>query len=420
MDIDRTRTRGALTWKTYTFMSTNGFTCQLGENNHGGPVNITRVGTRETMVDSVTPGFRRKSKAGDVIVKPYWHFRETYTADGNHAASLSIAPSCSSPQTFNEERIDGPYALFASGFGDKFEPPALLLQSDIDKAVLVAASQAWSDANDHDASVLQDIAEWRQTASMLGTPTKMGSRLLNSFSKGSGRASKLLRLGTSGAEVANDLWLQWRFGVRPLVSTLDGVVKALGRLDARRRWTARGKYVLRDTRLQSGSTNAWNVGWNWSTTCTDVCTIRAGILLEEHTTLANNLGVDASGMLSLPWELVPFSFVADWFTNVGKFIEGLAPFLLKTPLASWWTVSKERTSRYQVGSSWNNSPSTYTLTRSPSGVFTGNTLEKQRFLALPGPSITFRPQSISNVLHDLRAIDSAALVFQKIGSILKG
>jgi hypothetical protein len=420
MEKSRVRERGGLTWAQYDWTSTNRFTCRLGTTHNGGPFNTCLVGTYERMEDIVSEGYHKRSRNGEVIVKPYGYFRESYTASGNGSSSQSINPSCTSPATvYNVETVDGPYGLAASGHGDKLGPFVLLSDEDISSAVLAAATKAWQDANGHDAEILQDLAESGQTLSMLKSPTTTAKNLLSSITRAK-KGSKLKSLGKTSVETANNLWLQYRYGVRPLVSSLNGVVQAMGRLNTKHRWTARGKYPLERTRDVSGTKLLWNVGFNWNRRDSHRVNVRAGILLEENLTLSNNLGVDASGMLSLPWELVPYSFVADWFINVGDYIGALVPSLTKQPLASWWTVEQLFESKLTIGTSFNNSPSTYTLLRGMSGEWTGTQLYKQRYLALPRPSITLKPQALTKVLSDLRVLDSAALAFQRLGNALKG
>lgn len=418
----RYRTAGGFIGQPVTWISYDRFTCLTGAyDNWGGPrYDYAKIGTLRTMQDWVAPHFRERSRKGEVIIHPFSSSIETQLGGGTFSRVRSVANSCTSPTTKNEEDLSGPYSLYAFKGLSRLDFASLIAQSEIDEAVRVAATRAWKDSNGHEADVLTDIAEYRQTVRMLANPLSAMDSLMRSIKQSQKKGSLNVKGVVAGAaRSAQDLWLQYRFGVRPIVSTVKGVIEALNEPKPKRRWTARGKYTLNNQSSEQTS------GSTWSTTCsyridrTDQVIVRAGILLEEEVTLQQSVGIDASGMLSLPWELVPYSFVADWFLNVGDYISSLVPYFSKHPLGSWWTVERRRTSKYDVLST-SAATSTYTIVRPVTDHREGSLVEKTRYLALPGPSLTAKPQSLNAVLHDLRLIDSFALACQRIGTVFKG
>jgi hypothetical protein len=419
----RTRSRGSLVGLQTLWAATNTNCATIGQTVIlGGPFFVEAFqGTTETTTDVVTRGFRRRSLGGEIIINPYSNARETYTASGNFFRWKYTAPSCGSPVAFMEEWIDGPYALKGAGIGTKLTPTSVFTQSEIDACISVAASKAWSDANQHDANVLQDAAECRQLVKLLASPKATAQKIVAAAVKTRGKSivAGSKSVVKSAADLASDLWLQYQYGVRPLVSTLNGVIDAMSRYRKSHRWTARGNQSLSRTRVTSGTATYWVADFFWTRTDVHEIKVRAGILLEEEVRLSNNLGVDASGMLSLPWELIPFSFVADWFINVGDFISGIVPFVSKRPLGSWYTLEETVTSTWTVVGV--GSPKgAWTLVRAATGTFTGTRRTKKRVVNLPGPSVVFKPDSPLHVLSDKRAIDSAALVFQRLGRVFSG
>lgn len=419
----RTRSRGGLTGLSTLWAATNTNCSTIGQQVVlGGPYFVEAyAGTTETTSDVVTPGFRRRSMAGEIIVNPYSSVKETYASSGTFMRWKYNAQSCSSPVAFMEEWIDGPYSLKAATGLTKQTPTSVFTQSEIDALISVAATKAWSDANQHDANVLQDAAECRQLVKLLQSPKTTAAKIVGAAVKTRGKsiAKAAGSVVKSTADLASDLWLQYQYGIRPLVSTLDGVLDAMARYRKRHRWTARGNVSLSRTKVTSGTAAYWVANFNWQRTDVHLVQVRAGILLEEEVRLTNNLGIDASGMLSLPWELIPFSFVADWFINVGSFISSIVPFVTKSPLASWYTVEETITSTFTVtGTGGPNGA--WSLVRGASGTYTGMRRSKRRVPILPGPSIAFKPDSPLHVLQDKRAIDSAALVFQRLGKLFKG
>lgn len=60
----------------------------------------------------------------------------------------------------------------------------------------------------------------------------------------------------------------------------------------------------------------------------------------------SNTGVDDP--LLVLWELVPYSFVADWFANIGSFIDSLNAYEGLTPLVSCFTYGRKLTVRLDI------------------------------------------------------------------------
>lgn len=423
MSEARVRSRGGLLGQTTIWQCINASCGSIGVTTTlGGPYTVHAVaGSTETTSDYVTPGFRRKSQAGVIINNPYSNTRETYTCSGNFFRFKYTAPSCASPLAFMEEWINGPYSLIACTGLAKQTPTSVFTQSEIDALISVAASKAWSDANQHDANVLQDAAECRQLVKLLQSPKTTAAKIVGAAVKTRGKSivQGAKSVGKSTIDLASDLWLQYQYGVKPLVSTLNGVVDAMARYRKVHRWTARGNQTLSRTKVTTGTTAYWVADIHWRRTDVHEVKVRAGILLQEEVKLTNNLGIDASGMLSLPWELIPFSFVADWFINVGDFISGIVPYATKTPLSAWYTIEENITSTFEVTGT--GSPNgAWSIVRAATGHFTGTRRQKRRVTKLPGPSITWKPDSPLQVLADKRALDSAALVFQRLGKVFKG
>lgn len=125
-------------------------------------------------------------------------------------------------------------------------------------------------------------------------------------------------------------------------------------------------------------------------------------------------------MLALPWELVPYSFVADWFVNVSTFLNAVIPYLSTRPLGSWTTTRRTQTVTFQVIDSRATTPSTIRIDRSSSEVRSSTYITTTRTPGITGPSIVLKPQSMSGVLTDLRLIDAITLFTQKMDRVFKG
>jgi hypothetical protein len=143
------------------------------------------------------------------------------------------------------------------------------------------------------------------------------------------------------------------------------------------------------------------------------------MLIEDVVTLADSLGVDAGGMLALPWELVPYSFVADWFANTNTFLSSLVPYLTKRPLGSW--ITKVRTQKVEFNSTTTvpTNPAAYSVITPTSEFRMSEYLTKTRTPGIPSPTLTWKPQAMSKVLDDLRIVDAFSLITNQFFSTFK-
>jgi hypothetical protein len=142
------------------------------------------------------------------------------------------------------------------------------------------------------------------------------------------------------ADFIGDNWLAYRYAYRPIVQDIQGGMDALFRLQEplTNRFTARG---------YAADTYTHNLDWSTGlfdytkSTKTDI-SVRTGVLYEQSGTF-DPYGFGAAEIPIAVWEAIPFSFVADWFVNVGSFIGALTPRAGVTRLATWTTTKTKST-----------------------------------------------------------------------------
>jgi hypothetical protein len=416
----RTRDRGGFVPVYTTWTSFSPFYC--GADIIHWTQGMGEQGTYETISDVVTPRFKERSAAGEVIITPMEKQSTTYTCAGDFGAVTSDAESCSTTHVHNVERLAGPYAyqLVHSG-NTHVEFLDLISKGDISDLVATAATKAWSNSAGHDSDVLQDFAEWHQT---VGMPRGLLQQSRNAFRSLLRHDKGLRRKARSAAQVANaaqQLWLQARFGLRPLISSVNSVIDTINRMPPMlKRTTYRGRSKYKLISSSTGSAQSWSTAFTYKETYSDEVIVRAGILMEDVINYGRALGMDASGMLALPYELVPYSFVGDWFVSAGDFLYGLIPYLTKSPLGSWFTITRTQGALWEIQSSSSVGGSGYTLTQAPREALTGLRVTKTRTPSLPGPSVAWRPGSPKAVLNSWRGMDALALTLQQIGGMFGG
>ena len=122
--------------------------------------------------------------------------------------------------------------------------------------------------------------------------------------------------------------------------------------------------------------------------------------------LANQLGFVNAGVVA--WDVVPFSFVLDWFVNVGQFLAAFTDFWGLTISNSQTSLLWIReTTKWQVNNTWPGHPPgtvyrTYRFKRASA---------TRRVGAIPGPTLAIRAPW---VLSPVRGLTSISLLLQQL------
>lgn len=217
----------------------------------------------------------------------------------------------------------------------------------------------------------------------------------------------------SKCKAVGNAYLLTRYGFKPLVSdifaSLEAINASLGLITE----TTRSQEQV--TSVTSSSTTSGDAGTftiGGIVTRTQTVSIRAMSLNQYHRTRADALGLGAKNLMTVGWELIPYSFVVDWFVNVGDFIGSLTPDFGVTPVGSC-LVSKVETQDRWMQTSATKSNAAQTVDMPPNGgSCTATYKQTNRTLGLPLPSLTMKNDfRFSNLT---RALDASALLLQRL------
>jgi len=214
------------------------------------------------------------------------------------------------------------------------------LPSNLDLEVLktLAMTQALANVKKPEFAALVSLGELRETIGYLRNPLKRLTKLLRKNreqikvhyrnERGRHRFAKVRKktTGKDAYEVISDSYLGGRYGLRPLISEVQGYLKAIEALkDKTRRFTARGytktQEEMTEESILSGRTMCWD--WNIPLTTVHTAECRAGSLYDVN--LKDSFGFDLSQVPVALWELTFLSFMADWFVNMGNYIAAITP-----------------------------------------------------------------------------------------------
>lgn len=294
----------------------------------------------ETFLDVVTPNFEKRRDHGEVInnpmVKTLSQSTKTSISMDNEIAYWKYL-TCSGT-AIKVLRTDGsrqigtlsPDSIFLAGT----YPPTPSVDETVVREIAVTA--AWANVSSADINAYATMAESGETIQSFKSIAGRIIKTVNQLRKGN---LKAVWKQFTPKQLA-DRWMEGRYAVRPLVYDIHGVVAALQPLVRRsERHVFRGGNSATETSSVVTTTyypTSWYRVWgNFSTSRT--ITARSGVLTAIlETSQVSKWGLDQP--LEALWELVPYSFICDWFFNVGKVLASWTPNTGLKSLASWVTV----------------------------------------------------------------------------------
>jgi len=210
--------------------------------------------------------------------------------------------------------------------------------------------------NDFNAGVT--IAEAQKTIDLItGLATKT-AKVVSAFRDGNLiKVGRLLGIdphaATSGAtRLPATTWLGVKFGIVPTLLDAKNAAEFLARQEINRQ--KKGYYVEArfDERKTDNPTYSNNAGWERQrrATVNTAWTAKAWARLRvENSTLRAAAEAGLTNPLAIAWELTPFSFVADYFMNVGNYIQSTCAFEGLTLLDVGYSMATEVTGMMYQG-----------------------------------------------------------------------
>lgn len=357
---------------------------------------VLRTGDYKLTTDVVTPRFHQRIKSGEIINNPFHSWKEKRT----ESFSNSHVRNNTGPSNAVRDQVVSPGYVFPST--DPTDPTANKI--DIGRLQALAGTAAAARVLQPELQGLVDIAEFHKTMELFRVRTGYLNRHLDSLYRFAAKKGKLRK----GVNFLSSNWLKYRYGIMPLVYSAESVLLDMGKVRSKR-VTARAEeeMTLEGASSQTATGTYWNCQFNH--TFKRTVSVRAG-LLYEYTGSYNELGLRATDVPAAAWELIPFSFVADWAVNMGDYIQAITPKVTARTLASWTTIHNEWSRDTELVATWNSVSGVTEIAR-PGGSSHHETLSKIRS---PGLSVkpVFRVNAFQKASAPKRVIDAIALTVQ--------
>lgn len=372
-----------------------------------------KLGQVETMHDTVIPDFHARRERGEIFFNEMQQTRvvslSPSAGNGPHVRKTATITCTGVPRNY-EYRYDGGwfrhivYLQEGSPSDGVPSPVKLLSSTDISDTTAEASTACLANRGMTDSNLFESVAEIRSTARLLRRPLQSLQRLIR-------KGETLRDRGVSAA----GCWLQYRYGILPIVRDIGSVVNGMKQKVGNVRKTSRGFASNRRTATTShvrGSSGVGEYITNYQKQTIDSVDARAMSLDEYTVSELQNIGFTTKGLLSLPWELIPYSFVADWFVNFGDLLKALVPLPGVRQLGS--CVVTRRTSDTTWIPTGNTANAGWTLLRQPTGLVRVSSMSLIRTPQIQ-PSIVIRGDFRLDEVT--RLADATALIMQKLDRV---
>lgn len=392
------------------------------------------VGLSESIVDTVTPNFKARSAKGEVIVNDLVIEKFDYRCSPSVWTLTNVNQSCTG-STNLKKRIHDSYFITASttlypvSFFKADDDP------DVHALVAEAITQARSRGSEPPIETLVEVAEAKKTIVGLRRTVEdfrdfvwnlrrskaYRDWLRDELDVTTGRrtskrdtalkqrmADQYAQQGLWIDRFIAQRWLEYRYQVTPMVLTGKALLNE---------WNNRAKekpnrQTYRSYKYQDFTSEYLmpRAGTYWkgnlSMTLRNRVGVRAGSL-QDVTKAPCLSGANFNDVPSAAWELIPFSFVVDWFANTGDFLRAQFPVVGRRELGSWVTIKQDVEYTLSEANATYVGPGTYTHTAGGSSVSV--TASRLRRIPSPGTDLTLRKSRVSTITDLQRLADVAAL-----------
>lgn len=318
------------------------------------------------------PKWRSQVSSGQDATTPMWgmHFLDDY-----RPWEIQV----------NYDWIYPPSGRVASGYSKYYLPPITTNPTDMSFPYETADNQALSKFHDKINSAFrsimsgESIGEMRETVSMI---RHRGSTLYKGQFSYLSKVMKL-RKGRLAARLlrdAADLWLEFMYGWKPLVHDIEDAIRALNAIpapSAHIRAVATVNETVVNEKFSYSSIGGVYADFRRHDSRSSKVIYRGKVSIgNEDQWQVKNVGFAPSDFLPTVYELIPWSFLIDYFSNLQSIVNAVSNLSVRV---DWWnrTVRREKIRKYSFvrayGTNFGSSATTICKIVSP-----GATLFKAR------------------------------------------
>lgn len=324
-----------LTRKTF---STVNNVCKLKTTTY--PV-IDRTRSLKSVVKTITDvevhDFHKRRRKGELFFNPLtqtevttWQNAATIEYALNQYATVGVCQFSSTEEgTLNYPSED------LVPFSELLEFESTLHSDLVARTEALAVTNAWAAVSAADLNAYASLGELSETISSLVSIFKRLIKIIKAIK----RLDLKVLLGELKPKELADRYMEARYAIRPLIYETNAIIGLFNKSPKKpKRVTFRGSSTLIDSKQQTRNRVASS---RLTHSVVDYISIEvtssAGVLTSvDKISWPHLLGFTEP--LEAAWELIPLSFVVDWFFNVGKTLAAWTPNIGFNTLGSWVTT----------------------------------------------------------------------------------
>lgn len=403
MGTTRTRTRSDAIASNVHFTNTwNNQPSTSGDIFNGG-----YSGKFEEISDVAHPGYAMRRKNGELIMDDFMR-----TVTQREFVSGSIVRSSGYSDDWTHTRT-GDFAADAEK-GMPYIGPTLD-SNTITGAMDVALIDAYAKIRDNTIMSGEIMSSLGQSLRMLRRPFGNSVKLMKQCYNSAKRSYR--KTAKSVTQANADAWLEYRYGWAPIFMDMK---TGLNMYSKREYLLLSQRRVVRASTMASCKGTSSYVDATLSTapylvsgnvTYHEEVGAHGGViyLIGDRSTsqaLVEDLRLEATSLASTAWEIVPFSFVFDWFVKVGPWLEAVNLPPSVTVLGNWVTAVSKVKKQFNISEIkwWNPYRSRWDYVTSSGSEYNITTISRDVGRTLPSyPPVTLKLPGV------IRSTDALAL-----------
>jgi hypothetical protein len=311
------------------------------------------TGQFKSIDDVSTPGFHNRVKHGDVIMNPMAISRIERSADVNAFVDSGVIlcnTGSDAGTVWGRVVLRGDIAAMVEA---KTPFSGISLNSEVEHLADGALIDAFAKMKEPPVLAGEAIADIGQTLNMLRRPFNSSLDLVGRMVKS--RNKRIGKTSASAAKATANAWLEYRYGWKPLMLDCKTIVQQAAKL--------RHKFEVQHLVSRSQQNLVRNKAADFVRTGLGSFTSAeikghvnlqleergcAGVLYDLKTEsyseqIVRALGLRLSDVPATFWEIIPYSFVVDWFISVGPWLRAITPDPSINVRGYWTTTVSKQT-----------------------------------------------------------------------------
>jgi hypothetical protein len=199
------------------------------------------------------------------------------------------------------------------------------------------------------------LGELAKTVKMLSSPAKSLRGAIDQYVTTAKKRSRGMK---KPHRVIAETWLEYAYGWKPLIHDIEDAARIATAhpFDVFEKVSGRGRSTIERVLTPNLFTSSWlRVLWSLvNEGYVDVKYKGAIRATNSPPPFPEQLGLSWSNVLPTAWELIPYSFLVDYFTNIGKVIDGASSGIVRL---AWgcrtaWQVKKTSYEAVRLDQDW--------------------------------------------------------------------